>query len=48
MEEFCALLEKSRSGPLNIIGGGVHYHTIEAPNEEILDEIGEKLRLYAI
>ena len=48
VEEFCALLEKSRSGPLNIIGGGVHYHTIEAPTEEILDEIGEKLRLYAI
>ena len=48
VEELCALLEKSRSGPLNIIGGGVHYHTIEAPNEEILDEIGEKLRLYAI
>ena len=48
VEEFCALLEKSKSGPLNIIGGGVHYHTIEAPTEEILDEIGEKLRLYAI
>lgn len=48
VEEFCKLLEKSKSGPLNIIGGGVHYHTIEAATEEILDEIGEKLRLYVI
>ena len=48
VEEFCGLMEKSKSGPLNIIGGGVHYHTIEAATEDILDEIGEKLRLYAI
>ena len=48
VEEFCSLLKKSKSGPLNIIGGGVHYHTIEAATEEILDEIGEKLRLYVI
>ena len=48
VKEFCNLLEKSKSGPLNIIGGGIHYHTIEAASEEILDEIGEKLRLYVI
>ena len=48
VEEFCALLDKSKSGPLNIIGGGIHYHTIEAASEEILDEIEERLRLYAI
>lgn len=48
VEEFCELLEKSKSGPLNIIGGGIHYHTIEAASEEILDEIGQKLRLYVI
>lgn len=48
IEEFCEKLEKSRSGPLNSISEGVHYHTVEAESEEILDEIGEKLRLYAI
>ena len=48
VEEFCDQLEKSRSGPLNIIGCGVHYHTVEAANEEILDEIEKALDLYAI
>lgn len=48
VEEFCALLEKSKSGPLNIIGGGVHYHTVEAETEAILDRIGKSLDLYAI
>ena len=43
VEEFCSLLEKSRSGPLNMIGGGVHYHTVEAENESILDEIEQEL-----
>ena len=48
VEEFCTLLENSRSGPLNVIGCGVHYHTVEAATEQILDEIGKSLRLYAI
>lgn len=48
VEEFCEKLEMSRSGPLNSISEGVHYHTVEAESEDILDEIGEKLRLYAI
>ena len=43
VEEFCKLLEKSKSGPLNMIGGGVHYHTVEAQTELILDEIERKL-----
>lgn len=43
VEDFCALLEKSKSGPLNIIGNGVHYHTVEAATEEILDEIQQAL-----
>ena len=47
-EEFCDKLEMSRSGPLNNISEGVHYHTVEAETEKILDEIEEKLRLYAI
>ena len=48
VEEFCDLLDKSRSGPLNIIGCGVHYHTVEAATEEILDEIAKSLDLYSI
>lgn len=48
VEEFCAKLEKSRSGPLNSISEGVHYHTIEADTEEILEEIAERLCLYVI
>ena len=48
VEEFCNKLEQSRSGPLNIIGCGVHYHTVEAANEKILEEIAENLDLYAI
>lgn len=48
VEEFCKKLEMSRSGPLNTLSEGVHYHTIEAEKEEILDEIGERLSLYVI
>ena len=48
VEEFCDKLEKSKSGPLNSITEGIHYHTVEAESEKILDEISEKLRLYAI
>lgn len=48
VEEFCRRMEMSRSGPLNVIGCGVHYHTVEAENEEILDEIERALRLYVI
>ena len=48
VEEFCNQLEQSKSGPLNTIGCGVHYHTVEAANEKILDEIAENLDLYAI
>ena len=48
VEEFCRQLENSRSGPLNIMGGGIHYHTIEADTEEILEKIGEELRMYEI
>ena len=43
VDDFCALLEKSKSGPLNILGHGVHYHTVEAQNEVILDEIEKEL-----
>ena len=48
VSEFCEKLEKSKSGPLNIIGCGTHYHTIEAENEKILDEIAKSLDMYVI
>ena len=48
VSEFCEKLEKSKSGPLNIIGCGVHYHTVEAENEAVLDEIAKALELYVI
>lgn len=43
VEEFCNLLANSKSGPLNIIGGGIHYHTVEADTEDVLDEIEKAL-----
>ena len=43
VEDFCKLLEKSRSGPLNVMCDGVHYHTVEADSEEILEKIGKAL-----
>lgn len=43
VEAFCVLLEKSKSGPLNILGQGVHYHMVEASTESILDEIEKEL-----
>jgi transcriptional regulator of NAD metabolism len=46
--EFCEKLENSRSGPLNIMGSGVHYHTVEAENETVLEEIEKSLELYLI
>lgn len=48
VEEFCSRLKKSKSGPLNVIGSGIHYHTVEAENEEILEEIAKSLYLYSI
>ena len=30
--------------PLNILTNGIHYHTIEADNEEILYKIEDRLR----
>ena len=48
VDDFCEKLEMSISGPLNTLSEGVHYHTVEAETEEILDEIGESLSLYVI
>lgn len=48
VEEFCSRLEKSRSGPLNTLGCGIHYHTVEAENDQVLKEIEKALGMYLI
>ncbi len=39
MEQFIKKLSKSSANPLLTLTGGVHLHTIEAPDREALDEI---------
>ena len=41
--KFIAKLEKATSKSLNILTEGVHYHTIEAANERILDAVERAL-----
>lgn len=44
-------VEKTRdknTKPLNILTDGIHYHTIEADSEEVLDRIEEKLKQLGI
>lgn len=41
---FCARLARSSSGPLFPISDGVHFHTVEAASESILDEIEMQLQ----
>lgn len=46
-EDALSYVEKSRdknTKPLNILTNGIHYHTIEADSEEILDKIEERLK----
>lgn len=43
VENFCQLLKHTNAKPLNIIAGGIHYHTVEARSEVILDNIGRAL-----
>lgn len=44
VDEFIDKLESSKAGPLNKLTNGVHIHTVEADNEDILDKIEIKLR----
>lgn len=41
---FCRLLKNTNARPLNIIAGGIHYHTVEARSEVILDNIERALK----
>ena len=41
--EFAARLRASDGEPLNVLTGGEHYHTVEAPSEQLLDVIEAEL-----
>lgn len=42
--DFCKALSRSKTKPLNLIANGVHYHTVEAKSEVILDNIARGLK----
>lgn len=44
VEHFCHLLSHSSSGPLFPLSAGIHFHTVEADSEQILNQIEETLR----
>jgi transcriptional regulator of NAD metabolism len=43
VDNFCRLLKASKAKPLNIVADGIHYHTVEASSEVILDNIERAL-----
>lgn len=43
VENFVKKVELNRTRPLNDLTNGIHFHTVEAPNEEILQRIEQKL-----
>lgn len=43
VEEFVSKMKISNSKPLKVLTDEIHYHTIGAPSEEILDRIEKKL-----
>jgi transcriptional regulator of NAD metabolism len=44
VDAFVDKVEKHRTKPLNALTDGIHFHTIEADEEEILDRIVNQLR----
>ncbi len=43
IDDFVKHLKESESGPIKNIAGGIHYHTVEASSEIILDNIANAL-----
>ncbi|MGN0664048.1 MAG: transcription repressor NadR [Negativibacillus sp.] len=41
---FVEQLRSCKTKPLNVLTNGIHYHTIEADSEQILDAVTEALR----
>ena len=44
VEVFMANFETGETAPISQLTGGVHLHTVEAPDEKTMDRIVEKLR----
>lgn len=42
--QFVEKLQSSNAKPLSYLTGGVHLHTVEAPDRATLDHIGEELK----
>ena len=42
-DNFVKQVKENKTKPLNELTGGVHYHTVEAPNEEVMNRIREEL-----
>ena len=42
--EFVDKMKQSTNKPLKELTGSIHYHTVQADNEEILDRIEDKLK----
>ena len=36
---FLEKMDEEKSKPLDVLTGGVHYHTVVAENEEVMEEI---------
>ena len=43
-EAFVRKVEQYKTNPLCRLTDGIHFHTVEAENERILDCIGEELK----
>lgn len=44
VEVFMANFEKGETVPISQLTGGVHLHTVEAPNEQVMDDMMAQLR----
>lgn len=44
VDEFAERIKNSKSQPLKTLTGGIHWHTVEADSEQILDVIEKKLK----
>ncbi|MCM1088372.1 MAG: transcription repressor NadR [Muribaculaceae bacterium] len=45
VQEFVQKVKENETKPLTILTQGVHFHTITAPREEILNEVEKQLKL---
>lgn len=43
VDNFVKQVEENCTKPLNALTDGLHFHTVEAKEEQILDQIGERL-----